>query len=370
MSNYKIQQTSYPTSTNLPGSYPNASTYLDFIQHRKGRRPDRDRDKPLFPAADEKMVRIQDIIWQIADTNVPVLITGESGVGKEVIAKAIHTAVNQEHRPFIPINCAAMPATLLESELFGFEKGSFTGANQKHIGKFELANNGSLLLDEITEIEPALQAKLLRVLQEKEIERIGGKNPIPVNTRVIATTNRDIVSAVNQGRFRQDLYYRLYVLHIEIPPLRERPKDIELLSNIFLNDCKNNFNRQNLSFSPDAMEKLNAHNWPGNVRELQNIVQRAVIMSPQDLISARSIPLEGEGTPMVSLEWVNSLPIGQTLRVVETHFILETLKNHRGNRTHAAKTLGISLRTLRNKINEFTAEGFEVTAPISGRSMR
>ncbi|NRA44217.1 MAG: sigma-54-dependent Fis family transcriptional regulator [Oligoflexales bacterium] len=368
MSNFKLQQPLY--SGNQPGSYPNASTYLDFIQNRKGRRPDRDRKNPLFPAADEKMMRIQDIIWQIADTNVPVLITGESGVGKEVIAKAIHNASTQTNRPYIAINCAAMPATLLESELFGFEKGSFTGANQKHIGKFEMANNGSILLDEITEIDPSLQAKLLRVLQEKEIERIGGKNPIPINTRIIATTNRDIVSAVSQGRFRQDLYYRLYVLHIEIPPLRERPKDIVILANHFLDDCKANFSRPNLAFSADAMEKLNTHNWPGNVRELQNIVQRSVIMSAQDTIRAESIPIEGEGTPMVSLDWVNSLPIGQTLRVVETHFILETLKSHRGNRTHAAKTLGISLRTLRNKINEFTAEGFEVTAPLSGRSLR
>jgi transcriptional regulator with PAS, ATPase and Fis domain len=368
VSNFKIQQPFSPGNSH--GSYPNASTYLDFIQNRKGRRNDRDRNKPLFPAADEKMIRIQDIIWQIADTNVPVLITGESGVGKEIVARAIHNASSQTDRPYIAVNCAAMPATLLESELFGFEKGSFTGAYQKHMGKFEAANNGSILLDEITEIEPPLQAKLLRVLQEKEIERIGSKTPIPINTRIIATTNRDIVSYVSQGRFRQDLYYRLYVLHIEIPPLRERPKDIGLLANNFLNDCRENFSRPNLTFSEDALEKLNSHNWPGNVRELQNIVQRAVIMSSSDVIKSDSIPIDGEGTPMVSLDWVSSLPIGQTLRMVETHFILETLKNHRGNRTHAAKTLGISLRTLRNKINEFTAEGFEVTAPLSGRSPR
>ena len=368
MANFKLQQPMY--SNNQLGSYPNASTYLDFIQNRKGRRPERNRSAPLFVAADEKMMRIQDIIWQIADTNVPVLITGESGVGKEVIAKAIHKASSQEGRPYVAINCAAMPPTLLESELFGFEKGSFTGAHQQHIGKFEAANNGTILLDEITEIEPSLQAKLLRVLQEKEIERIGGKNPIPINTRIIATTNRDIVTAVSQGRFRQDLYYRLYVLHIEIPPLRERPKDVSVLANNFLEDCKKNFSRPNLSFSDDALQKLNDHNWPGNVRELQNIVQRSVILSSQDMIRSESIPIEGEGTPMVSLDWVGSLPIGQTLRIVETHFILETLKNHRGNRTHAAKTLGISLRTLRNKINEFTAEGFDVTAPLTGRGSR
>lgn len=365
----KFSQSNYAAAVSKSTSYPNASTYLDFIQQRKGRRPDKDHSRKLFDTADEKMTRIQDIIWQISDTNVPVLITGESGVGKEVIAKAIHSAGSQKDRPFVAVNCAAMPATLLESELFGFEKGAFTGANQKHVGKFEQADNGTLLLDEITEMEPALQAKFLRVLQEKEIERLGGKSPVKINTRIIATTNRDIVSLVSQGRFRQDLYYRLYVLHIEVPPLRERPKDIALLSQKFLDDCKTSFNRPNLSFSEDAMAKIKQHTWPGNVRELQNIIQRAVIMSSNDVIVSSNIPIEGE-TPMISLDWVNSLPIGQTLRTVETHFILETLKNHRGNRTHAAKTLGISLRTLRNKINEFTAEGFEVIAPLTGRSLK
>lgn len=366
MSNYKFQST-FGASNGSVG-FPNGSTYLDFIQHRKGRRSDADRDTNLFPAIDKKMIRIQDIIWQIADTNVPVLITGESGVGKEVVAKAIHKAAKKDNAPFVAINCAAMPANLLESELFGYEKGAFTGANQRHIGKFEAANNGTILLDEITEMDLGLQAKLLRVLQEKEVERLGGNGTVPVNTRIIATTNRDIVSAVAQGKFRQDLYYRLYVLHIEIPPLRERPKDIALLANTFLNDCKKNYGRENLCFSDDALEKLANHNWPGNVRELQNKIQRAVIMTTGDVIQASNIPIEGEGNPMPSLDWVSSLPIGQTLRVVETHFILETLKHHKGNRTHAAKTLGISLRTLRNKINEFTSEGFEVTAPLSGRT--
>lgn len=365
MTGFKLH---HPMQPKVGSGYPHASTYLDFIQHRKGRRPD--RDKPLFDSADEKMARIQDIIWQIADTNVPVLITGESGSGKEVIARAIHQAAGTEGRPFVAVNCAAMPAALLESELFGHEKGSFTGAHQKHIGKFEQAQNGTLLLDEITEIDIALQAKLLRVLQEKEVERVGGTQPISVNTRVIATTNRDIISAVSQGRFRQDLYYRLYVLHLEIPPLRERPKDIELLANKFLDDCRKNFNRPSLVFSPEAMEKMRNHQWPGNVRELQNVVQRAVILSAQDVIKESSIPVDGEEAPMISMDWINSLPIGQTLKTVETHFILETLKNHHGNRTHAAKTLGISLRTLRNKINEFTAEGYDVTAPVNGRSSR
>ncbi len=366
MSNVKTSHTS-PFHTKNGLNYPNASTYLDFIQNRKGRRPERDNQKPLFIAADERMMRIQDIIWQISDTNVPVLITGESGVGKEVIAKAIHDASPTKDSPFVAVNCAAVPATLLESELFGFEKGSFTGAHQKHIGKFEQAHNGTLLLDEITEIESSLQAKLLRTLQEKEIDRIGGKNPVPINTRIIATSNRDIVQAVSQGKFRQDLYYRLYVIHIEIPPLRDRPKDLLLLTENFLEKCRVNFDRPHLNFSPEALEKLKKHNWPGNVRELQNVIQRSVIMSHQDLIQAIHLPIENTGI-VASLDWISSLPIGQKFSLVETHFILETLKNHSGNRTHAAKTLGISLRTLRNKINEFTSEGYEVMAPLNGRS--
>ena len=368
MTQGKLSATS-PIVPSMSPNYPNASTYLDFIQSRKGRRPAQKGNEPLLVTADEKMMRIQDIIWQIADTNVPVLITGESGVGKEVVAKAVHRASSstEKDRPFIAVNCAAMPATLLESELFGFEKGAFTGANQRHIGKFEQANEGTLLLDEITEIEPALQAKLLRALQEKEIERIGGKASIPFTGRIIATTNRDIVKAVAQGKFRQDLYYRLYVLHLEIPPLRERPKDVIALSEHFLQECRKNFQRPNLAFDDEAMNKLKAHNWPGNVRELQNIVQRSVIMSTTDVISPASIPIDSDNQT-ASLDWVTNLPIGQSLRTVETHFILETLKHHRGNRTHAAKTLGISLRTLRNKINEFTAEGFEVIAPMSGRA--
>lgn len=358
------------TNTASPlGSYPSASTYLDYIQNRKGKRAEPQRQ--LFDTADEKMKRIHDIIWQIADTNVPVLITGESGVGKEVIAKAIHDAAHAQsaENPYVAINCAAMPPSLLESELFGFEKGSFTGAHQRHIGKFELASQGTLLLDEITEIDLSLQAKLLRVLQEKVIDRIGSVSSVPINTRIIATTNRDIVKAVMQGKFRQDLYYRLYVIHLEIPPLRERPKDITLLTEKFLGECRKNFNRPYLRFSEEGMRKLSNHNWPGNVRELQNIIQRSIILSESDVITAESIPLEVTVSEKInSLEWVSHLPIGQTLHLVETHFILETLKNHQGNRTHAAKTLGISLRTLRNKINEFTSEGYEVTAPLTGRA--
>jgi transcriptional regulator with PAS, ATPase and Fis domain len=365
MSKSKFGYSAAAPSLDIPSSH--GSTYLDFIQSRRGvRNPTTRQTSELFKTADEKMMRIQDIVWQIADTNVPVLITGESGVGKEVVAKAIHAAGNDQNNPFIAINCASMPSTLLESELFGYEKGAFTGASQRYQGKFEQANNGTLLLDEITEMDLGLQAKLLRVLQEKEIERIGGNGPTPVNTRIVATTKCDLMACIAKGTFRQDLYYRLYVIHLEIPPLRDRPKDIELLGNYFLSECGKTFGKDGLHFAPDAVEKLMTYQWPGNVRELQNVIQRAAIMATDATITAKNVPIEGERKES-SFEWVDALPVGQTLRLVETHFILETLKIHSGNRTHAAKTLGISLRTLRNKINEFTALGYEVMAPQNGR---
>ena len=359
MSNFKIG--SQPVGNTLNGSYPQASTYLDYIQNRKGKRPEEQRQ--LFDTADEKMKRIHDIIWQISGTNVPVLITGESGVGKQLVAQAIHEASDDPAKPFFTVNCAATPSALLEQELFGVD-----GENERVLGKFEQANNGILILDEITETDLSLQAKLLRMLQERVIEPVHAKAPIPVNTRIIATTSRDIVKAVAQGKFRQDLYYRLYVLHLEIPPLRERSKDIALLAHKFVGECAKNYNRPHLSLSEEALNKLKSYNFPGNVRELQDLIQRAVLLASSDSIGPECLPINGE-EPVHSLEWVHSLPIGQPLHLVETHFILKTLAFHNGNRTHAAKTLGISLRTLRNKINEFTAAGYEVPVPQFGRTL-
>lgn len=365
VSNFKIG--SQPIGNTINGSYPQASTYLDYIQNRKGKRPEEQRQ--LFDTADEKMKRIHDIIWQISGSNVPVLITGECGVGKKMVARAIHEAsLSNDSKPFLGLDCGAMPAAHLEKELFGFEKDSFPGATERHAGKFELANQGTLLLDEITDTDHSIQGKLLRVLQEQVIEPSGAKSPVPVNTRIIATTSQDIVKAVSQGKFRQDLYYRLYVLHLEIPPLRERPKDIALLASKFLQEYGSHINRPNLTLSETAITKLKKHSWPNNVSELQEIIQRAVAHSTTDILEAEAIPIDGE-EPVRSLEWVSTLPIGQALHVVETHFILRTLAFHNGNRTHAAKTLGISLRTLRNKINEFTAAGFEVPAPLLGRTL-
>jgi transcriptional regulator with PAS, ATPase and Fis domain len=356
---------------------PSSSEYLQYVQDKSAVPSAATRVGAVaaggaevdarFLAADEKMLRIREIIEQIKDTNVPVLITGESGTGKEVIARAVHRESSRAAHPFVAVNCAALPSNLLESELFGYEKGAFTGALQRHIGKFELATNGTLLLDEVTEMDPGLQAKLLRALQEKEIERLGGSGPIPVKTRIIATSNRDIVQAVAQGQFRQDLYYRLHVIQLEVPALRERPKDIEILAQSFLTRYSEQFGKPGMQLAADARAKLKQHSWPGNVRELQNVVQRAVLLAAGEVIAATDIPIEDDNT-QVTMGWVTHLPIGKPLKDLETHFILETLKHHQGNRTHAARTLGISLRTLRNKINEFTSDGIEVMAPVTGRA--
>jgi transcriptional regulator with PAS, ATPase and Fis domain len=280
----------------------------------------------------------------------------------------IHRTSSRKEAPFTAINCAALPPNLLESELFGFEKGAFTGADSRHLGKFEQAKGGTLLLDEVTETDQGLQAKLLRALQEKEIERIGGTGPIPVDTRIIATSNRDIARTVSEGKFRQDLFYRLYVIHLEIPPLRQRPKDIEVLIRHFLKVFSTQYRNQELTISADAMSNLVKYPWPGNVRELQNIIQRAVLMAQSSMLTADDFNLEPKATTG-DMDWVKHLPIGQKMRTVETQFIIETLREHNGNRTHSAKTLGISLRTLRNKINEFANEGFEVPQPTLGKPL-
>ncbi len=356
---------SLKTNSNAAQAVPTPVSREDYVTYAQGATQQAQSAKPsvakYFLAADEKMLRIQDVIEQIANANVPVLVTGESGAGKEIVAKAIHNASNRKDKPFVAINCAALPPSLLEAELFGYEKGAFTGAHQRHAGKFEQAQGGTLLLDEVTEMEPALQAKLLRVLQEKEIERIGGSGTIPVDVRIVATTNRNLAGSVESGQFRQDLYYRLHVINIEVPSLRDRPRDIELLSNYFLALYSDQFNKPLMTFAPDAVNKLMSYRWPGNVRELNNVIQRTALLANSSIITARDIPVE-LGQAVSADNWISALPIGKPLAEVETQFILETLKFHDGNRTHAARTLDISLRTLRNKINEFTALGLHVTA--------
>jgi len=336
--------------------------YLNYAQNRT----QKSSSGKYFLAVDDKMLRIQDVIEQISNTSVAVLVTGESGVGKEIIAKAVHNASTRKSKPFVAINCAALPSTLLEAELFGYEKGAFTGATQRHLGKFEQAQGGTLLLDEVSEMDPSLQAKLLRALQEREIERLGGSGPVAVDVRIIATSNRNLPQAVEQNQFRQDLYYRLHVINIEVPALRDRPRDIELLANHFLALYSDQFNKPLLSFAPDAMNKLMQYKWPGNVRELNNVIQRTSLLANHAIITAKDIPVD-LGKEASTDNWIAALPIGKSLAEVETQFILETLKFHSGNRTHAAKTLDISLRTLRNKINDFTAAGIHVIGPAGGK---
>lgn len=336
---------------------PGSAEYLDYVQNKK--KTEKKKVAKEFIFADEKMLKIREVIHQVANANVPVLISGESGTGKEVVARMIHACSGRKENPFLTMNCASLPSEKLDSELFG-------GPTEQ--SKIISAAGGTVLLDEVTETDKIIQGKLLRMLQDSEIEQGAGREPIKIDARIIATTNKDIANTVTEGKFRQDLFYRLYVIHLEIPPLRERRKDIEVLARYFLKSFSTQFKGQPATITADAMQKLVKYSWPGNVRELQNVIQRAVLMSSTNMITADEFILEPKKVDE-SQEWVKHLPIGHKMREVETHFILETLKNHNGNRTHSAKTLGISLRTLRNKINEFIIEGFDVPQPTSGKPL-
>jgi DNA-binding NtrC family response regulator len=292
---------------------------------------------------------------QAAGSPATVLIEAESGTGKELLARMIHARSSRGSGAFVAVNCAALPENLLESELFGFEKGSFTGANASKPGKFELANRGTLLLDEIGEMAPILQAKLLRVLQEKEVDRIGGRDPVEIDVRVIATTNRDLQALVRSGNFREDLYYRLNVVRLTIPPLRQRREDIPLLVDFFCKRHGKDVGGGGVAISPAAFDKLNRHDWPGNVRELENAIQRAVTLSGGSTIQPEDLPLSETQVPPAPQLQSNELGFsaGVTMREMERQLICRTLEDTGGNRTRAARCLGISLRTLRNKLNEF-----------------
>jgi DNA-binding NtrC family response regulator len=318
----------------------------------QSRKPKEDGGDRHLIAVNSSMIRIMDIARKIAHGRSTVLINGETGVGKEVMARFIHNNSDRKDAPFIAVNCAALPESLLESELFGHEKGAFTGAISRKKGKFELADGGTLLLDEISEMDVSIQAKLLRVLQEREIDRVGGQSAIPVDTRVIATTNRDLETETKNGNFRLDLYYRLNVVPIKLPPLRERPDDIAPLAEFFLKKhCALN-NTPVKSISPDAEAFLKRRTWPGNVRELENLLERATLLIESDIITSRD--LESISNPDVQgrmeiLNDYNLIP----LREMEKMMIIKALDNHKGNRTHAANVLGISVRTLRNKLHEY-----------------
>ena len=347
--------------------------------------PERGELKEIV-TADEGMLQMLGMAENIARSRATVLIQSESGTGKELLARFIHDRSDRAEGPFVAVNCAALPDTLLESELFGHRKGAFTGAIQDHKGRFEQAHTGTILLDEISEMALPLQAKLLRVLQEYEVDRIGGKEPIPVDVRVIATTNRDLFSYVEQGKFREDLYYRLNVIPLRLPALRERKGDIPLLADHFVQMHAAKNGRKPVPIAAAAMEVLCHYNWRGNVRELENVMERALLLCdakeilPQHLMMGHIPPVgtQAESKPAAkatapspskgkaSANGTNGsngsgrglgVAVGMSMKDAEKKLIFETLRNTGGNRTQAAKVLSISIRTLRNKLNEYAVEG-------------
>ncbi|WP_289078409.1 sigma-54 dependent transcriptional regulator [uncultured Thalassospira sp.] len=404
---------------------------------------------------DARMAETLRLAAQVANSSASILITGESGTGKEIISRYVHRKSNRSDKPFVAVNCAAIPDNLLESELFGHEKGAFTGAQARRIGKFEEANGGTLLLDEISEMDVRLQAKLLRAIQEKEIDRLGGKTPVKVDVRILATSNRNLEAEVNAGNFREDLYFRLNVVNLDIPSLRERPDDIPVLAEFFVKKYSDANDVPIRPISPLAIQRLLSHHWRGNVRELENTMHRAVLIAGPDEIGPEAIMLSGTGsseparpqtspdaqspapstpaspaspasarassayananaaygaassayqsgtpapaqpTPQAPVEPVHATPdengsdandtdtgngngngndgsitaalVGRTVADVERDLIIDTLKHCFGNRTHAANILGISIRTLRNKLRQYTDEGLAVPAPGDGQ---
>jgi DNA-binding NtrC family response regulator len=360
------------------------------------------RDAPVAPPAGKGFAivgehpairRVLSLARQVARSRATVLISGESGTGKEMFARYLHASSDRAEGPFVAINCAALPEHLLESELFGHEKGAFTGAIARKLGKFELASGGTLLLDEISEMDLGLQAKLLRVLQESELDRVGGTETVHVDVRVLATTNRRLEDAVGEGKFRQDLYYRLNVIPLKLPPLRERGEDVPRLAAFFVDKFRKAYDLPPLAFSDDAKAWLLAYDWPGNVRELQNLMERAVLLAGAGPIRKAHFLLDGEGWPeeepapvagegaaaqtapaaasadadgfaaaarLFDQEPVPAAGEVMPLDVMERHMIIKSLDRTEGNRTQAAQLLGISVRTLRNKLNEYRKLGIEV----------
>ncbi|MBN1404683.1 MAG: sigma-54-dependent Fis family transcriptional regulator [Opitutales bacterium] len=319
--------------------------------------------------------KVKELIARVARTQATVLIQGESGTGKELIANEIHKQSNRAGAPFIRVNCAAISETLIESEFFGHEKGAFTGATARREGRFELADGGTILLDEISEISLGLQAKLLRVLQENQFERVGGNTTLQVDVRVLATTNRNLVKSVERGDFREDLYYRLNVFPIHNPALRERREDIPLLARAFVDKAGRKHGVKVKGLSTASMECLLGHDWPGNVRELQNMIERAVIMTGNDrLIEPLALGLSNQESQPDAAPTVHSASHGTLilsdeivpLEEIERACILNALRVCGGNRTHAAKALGIALRTLRNKIRDYRDSGVDVPESADG----
>ena len=333
---------------------------------------------------DDAMARVIKLADQIAASDASVLITGESGTGKEVLARHVHRKSQRAAKPFISLNCAAIPENLLESELFGHEKGAFTGAVARRIGKFEEANGGTLLLDEISEMDIRLQAKLLRAIQERVIDRVGGNRPVPVDIRIIATSNRNLAQSVREGAFREDLLYRLNVVNLKIPSLRDRPADVMALADYFARRYAESNGIDPKPISAEARKQLVVNRWPGNVRELENTLHRAVLLTTGAEIDVEAIRMP-DGSRLDETEYaatrdpaaqaaataeaVTRSLVGRTVAEVEQDLILETLSHCLGNRTHAANILGISIRTLRNKLKQYSSEGVPVPATGEHQSL-
>ena len=323
---------------------------------------------------DPIMAHVLKIAEQVAISDASILITGESGTGKEVMARYVHRKSKRDGKRFVAVNCAAIPENLLESELFGHEKGAFTGAVTRRIGKFEEASNGTLLLDEVSEMDPRLQAKLLRALQEKEIDRVGGTSPVKIDTRIIATSNRNLEEEVRKGTFREDLYFRLNVINLQIPSLRERPQDIEALSMHFIRKYSEMNGVTPKPLSEESRKLLLAHHWRGNVRELENTMHRAVLLASgheitPEAISLKTTPIATDPNTVIAESAANAASaamntvktmVGRTVSDVERNLIIDTLHHCLGNRTHAANILGISIRTLRNKLRQYLDEGIKI----------
>ncbi len=320
-------------------------------------------EEDTFLTRNPKLLKILEKLKGVAQSNVPVLLVGESGTGKELLSRFIHKHSPRKNGPFVAINCAALPESLLESELFGYEKGAFSGATYQKKGKIEIADGGTLLLDEITEMHPNLQSKLLRVLQEGEVDRLGGYHPIKVDVRIISTTNRNIEKEVKEGRFRADLYYRINVITVKIPPLRERKEDIEFLAKHFLERFSHAYHKKIKGFTEEAKKFLLNYNFPGNVRELKNMIERAVLTCQEEFISVKDLTdpfsfdepsCESSGTDFDSNFIESEI---KPLEVLEREAILKALKACQGNKTKAAELLGITVRTLRNKLKLYREQG-------------
>ena len=321
----------------------------EYLKVRLGEQFDRQNLIGQSPS----MIKLLDTVAQVAATEATILITGESGTGKEVIANAIHYNSFRKDAPFIKINCAALTETLLESELFGHEKGAFTGADRKREGKFSQAEGGSLFLDEVSEMSPAMQVKLLRVLQERELTRVGGAEVIKVNVRLIAASNKDLKKEMERGRFREDLFYRLNVVGLNVPPLRERKEDIPMLAQHFLHQFVAQNSKKIKGFTPQAMEKLLRYSWPGNIRELMNAIERAVVLSRKEYLDAEELALMMADNSIDVKTTQNRLLENLPLEEVEKMAILEALATSSGNKSEAARHLGITRKTLRKKLGKY-----------------